>query len=125
MTRTLNVAIVDDDDGVRASLSSLVRSLGHRVRDYGSAAAFLDALPSHAPDCLISDVQMPQMTGEQLQAELAAGGYPFAMVFMTGFPTPDIRRRVLAAGACAYLDKPIDAAAIADCLARLQAEDGR
>ena len=61
----------DDDDGVRQSLSSLVRALGYEVRTYACAADFL-ADACDPPDCLLTDVQMPQMDGDQLQAELLA-----------------------------------------------------
>jgi CheY-like chemotaxis protein len=68
------IAVIDDDDGVRMSLSSLVRSLGYEVRTYGSAVAFLEDAGSGAVDCIITDLQMPQMSGEQLQAQLVSSG---------------------------------------------------
>jgi FixJ family two-component response regulator len=116
MTRSPTIAIVDDDDGVRMSLSSLVRSLGHDVRVYRSAPDFLADAANPDPDCMITDVQMAPMTGDQLQATLLAAGRCFPMIFMTAFPTQAMRRRVMEAGACAYLDKPVAADAIARCL---------
>jgi len=117
MTRSPTIAIVDDDDGVRTSLSSLVRSLGYDVRTYRSAVDFLADSAAKDPDCMITDVQMAPMAGDQLQATLVAAGRRFPMIFMTAFPTDAMRRRVIAAGACAYLDKPVEADAIAQCLA--------
>jgi FixJ family two-component response regulator len=111
------IAIVDDDDGVRTSLTSFVRSLGYDVRSYGSAPEFLNDQDIGDPDCMISDIQMPQMTGDQLQAELTAAGRVFPIIFVTAFPTEATRSRVMAAGACAYLDKPADGDTIARCLA--------
>lgn len=111
------IAILDDDEGVRTSLTSLVRSLGYDVRSYGSAPEFLSDQHAGDPDCMISDIQMPQMTGDQLQAELIAAGRIFPMIFMTAFPTQATRDRVMAAGACAFLDKPADGDAIARHLA--------
>jgi FixJ family two-component response regulator len=111
------IAIVDDDEGVRLSLSSLVRSLGYDVRAYGSASEFLDHNGSGDPDCMITDMQMPKMTGEQLQSRLIAAGRRFPMVFITAFPTETARNRVMANGACAYLVKPVDGSTIARCLA--------
>lgn len=111
------IAVIDDDEGVRTSLSSLVRSLGYEVRTYGSAPAFLQDSGQGDVDCIISDVQMPQMSGEQLQAQLVSSGHAPPMIFMTAFPTQATRERVMAMGACAFLDKPVDGDAIARHLA--------
>ena len=86
MKPNYRIAIVDDDDGVRQSLSSLVRALGYEVRTYVCAADFL-ADACDPPDCLLTDVQMPQMDGDQLQAELLARGCRFPMIFMPAVPT--------------------------------------
>jgi FixJ family two-component response regulator len=115
MTRTPTIAIVDDDDEIRRSLSSLIRSLGYSVRTYGSGAEFLRDSPGD-PDCMIADIQMPQMTGDQLQAELIGAGRSFPMIFMTAFPTDAVRDRVMTAGACALIDKPYDGETISRCL---------
>lgn len=125
MHQTPIIAIVDDDDGVRTSLTSLVRSLGYDVRSYASATEFLGDREASEPDCLITDIQMPRMTGDELQAELIAAGRSFPMIFMTAFPTDVIRQRVMAAGACAFLDKPADGDAIAQHLASALADRGR
>ena len=111
------IAVIDDDDGVRMSLSSLVRSLGYEVRTYGSAVAFLEDAGSGAVDCIITDLQMPQMSGEQLQTQLVSSGRMPPMIFMTAFPTEATRNRVMAMGGCAFLDKPVDGDAIARHLA--------
>lgn len=111
------IAIVDDDAGVRASLSSLVRSLGYGVSTYASARDFLDDRAHAEPACVITDVQMPAMGGEQLQAALHAAGRTIPMIFITAFPTDALRARVIAAGASACLDKPVDGSAIARSLA--------
>jgi FixJ family two-component response regulator len=109
------IAIVDDDEGVRASLASLVRSLCYEVRAYGSGCEFLQE-PREDPACMIADVQMPLMTGDELQARLLASGRAFPIIFMTAFPTEPVRRRVMAAGAHCYLSKPSDGDEIIRCL---------
>ena len=119
MSRIPTVAIVDDDGGVRTSLTSLVRSLGYEVRTYISALDFLDDKRSPDPDCMIADIQMPQMTGDQLQAVLTSSGRSFPIIFMTAFPSDTVRDRVMAAGARDYLEKPADSDAIARRLADL------
>ncbi|QEI06852.1 response regulator [Pigmentiphaga aceris] len=117
MVPTPTIAVVDDDEGVRVSLCSLIRSLGYEVRAYASATAFLDDQGAGDPDCMVTDVQMSPMTGDQLQARLIASGRLFPMIFMTAFPTDAVRNRVMSLGACAYLDKPVDGDAMAGCLA--------
>ena len=111
------VAIIDDDEGVRDSLVSLVRSLGHETLSYPSAGAFL-AAPGPDPACLITDVQMPGMTGDQLQAALLAGGRTIPMIFVTAFHVDAIRERVMGAGGVAYLIKPVNCDAIERNLAK-------
>lgn len=117
MKQIYRIAIVDDDEGVRQSLSSLVRSLGHEVRTYASAAAFL-AQNGGDPDCLLTDVQMPHMSGEQLQAALLARGATYPMLFMTAFPTDGLRERLMARGARAFLVKPVEGETMSRCLAQ-------
>ena len=106
MARTPVIVIVDDDEGIRNSLASLVRSLGYEARIYGSGADFLLETSKDDPACMIADIQMPVMTGDELQAQLIAAGRCFPIIFMTAFPTEAVRQRVMAAGAYGYLDKP-------------------
>lgn len=110
------IAIVDDDAGVRAALASLLRSMGYEIRAYPSARAFLDAAEGD-PDAMIADIQMPGMTGDALQARLNAEGRRFPILFMTAVATETVRARVLAAGACGCLDKPVDGEILAARLA--------
>jgi FixJ family two-component response regulator len=117
MQHISTIAIVDDDDGVRSSLAGLIRSLGYEARSYGSAPQFLADREIGDPDCMIADIQMPEMSGDQLQAELIAAGRRFPMIFMTAFPTAVTRERVMAAGACAFLEKPAEPDTIAHHLA--------
>ncbi len=116
MPKTPVIAIVDDDEGVRSSLASLVRSLGYESRTYGSGADFLQQSPGEDPACMIADVQMPVMTGDEMQARLVASGRRFPIIFMTAFPTEPVRRRVMAAGAHCYLAKPAGGDEIIRCL---------
>ena len=100
------IAIVDDDEGVRTTVASLIRSLGYQARTYGSGADFLQQPPGEDPACMIADIQMPRMTGDELQAKLVASGRSFPIIFMTAHPTEPVRKRVMAAGAYCYLGKP-------------------
>jgi FixJ family two-component response regulator len=117
MNRAALVAIIDDDEGVRTSLRSLVRSLGYDARCYDSATGFLADQRAGDPACIISDIQMPAMSGDELQATLLAAGRRIPMIFLTAFPVEATRARVMAAGATAHLQKPVDGATLAHCLA--------
>jgi FixJ family two-component response regulator len=106
MAKTPVIAIVDDDEGVRASLASLVRSLGYEAHAYESGVQFLREPSEDDPACMIADIQMPVLTGDELQAQLIASGRRFPIIFMTAFPSEAMRQRVMAAGAHCFLGKP-------------------
>jgi FixJ family two-component response regulator len=112
----LVVAIVDDDEAVRTTLASLVSSLGYEARTYRSGTDFLRERRDEDPACMIADIQMPVMAGDELQARLVEAGRSFPIIFMTAFPTEPVRRRVLEAGAHCYLSKPIGGDEIIRCL---------
>ena len=116
MAKTPVIAIVDDDEGVRASLASLVRSLGYEADAYESGLDFLRNAPGDDPACMITDVQMPVITGDELQAQLNAAGRRFPIIFITAFPSESVRQRVMAAGAHCYLGKPSSGDEIIRCL---------
>ena len=116
MAKTPVIAIVDDDEGVRTSLASLVRSLGYEADPYESSVDFLRHAPGNDPACMIADVQMPVVTGDELQAQLIAAGRRFPIIFMTAFPSEPVRQRVMAAGAHSYLGKPSSGEEIIRCL---------
>jgi FixJ family two-component response regulator len=115
------VSIVDDDKSARLATESLVRSLGWSTRTFDSAEAYLQSMPSAGAGetaCLISDVRMPGMSGiEMFQRLLALGPVP-PTVFMTAFPTDALRAQVLASGALALLEKPLDVATLEHHLTR-------
>ena len=111
-TATGIVAIVDDDAGVRTALSRLLDASGIATRSYASARDFLDSLASESPDCLIVDLQMPEMSGLELQQQLSRSGVSIPTIVITAHDDAEFRRRCLAAGAVAYLTKPIDVAAL-------------
>lgn len=116
MAKTPVIAIVDDDEGVRTSLASLVRSIGYEARAYASGMDFLRQAPGDDPACMIADVQMPVISGDELQARLVAAGRHFPIIFMTAFPSENVRQRVMAAGAHCYLGKPSSGDEIIRCL---------
>lgn len=110
------VCIVDDDDGVRAALDGLVRSLGYASHTFASAQALLDSPQVAQCDCAILDVQMPGMSGLHLQQRLLALGLCPPLIFLTAFPLPAWREQALRTGALAFMPKPYDCCALADLI---------
>ncbi len=102
------ISIIDDDASVRAATNSLVRSLGYRAFSFASADEFLRSPRVHDSSCVIADVQMPGMSGVELQSVLRAQGFRVPIIFITAFPEANVRARALDAGAVCFLTKPFD-----------------
>lgn len=100
------VHVVDDDPAVRQALESLLRSVGHAVRAYASAADFLADRCPEVPGCLVLDVRMPGRSGLDVQAELAQAGVELPIVFITGFGDVPMSVAAMKAGAVEFLAKP-------------------
>jgi FixJ family two-component response regulator len=100
------IAIVDDEESVRDATKSLVRSLGYHTSTFGSANDFLKSEQVHDTSCLITDVQMPGLSGLDLQDRLIARGHCIPIIFMTGYPNDRVRARAMKAGAVCFLNKP-------------------
>ena len=103
-----SVAIVDDDPSVLKGLKRLLRTRAIRVETYESADEFLATLPQGRPDCLIVDLQMPSMTGLELQLRLAVDGIDIPVIVITAHDQPGTRERCESAGAVAFLLKPLE-----------------
>jgi FixJ family two-component response regulator len=116
----LIVSIIDDDESVRTATSSLVRSLGWEARLYASAESFLGSGVVADTRCIISDVQMPGMSGLELQSRLAEKGYTMPFIFISAFHSDAASRQALAAGAMCFLSKPVDGSVVALCLDQLR-----
>ena len=101
------VAVVDDDASTRKALTRLLRTQGVDCRSYPSACAFLEALPSGVPDCLILDVNMPEMTGLELQSELLKLGIHVPTIVITASADERIAANAASLGAAAFLTKPL------------------
>jgi len=103
--------VVDDDDAVRSALCLLVHSFGWEARGFASAELCLAALQDERPDCLLLDLNMPGMTGLQLQKDLIERGVVIPVIAMTGNAESSLSNRARAAGAVAVLAKPFGAEA--------------
>jgi FixJ family two-component response regulator len=101
------IAIVDDDPAVLKALARLLGTRSFKAKTYGSARHFLAALGHELPNCLILDLQMPDMTGLELQHDLARRGILIPTIIITAHDEPGMRERCKAAGAIAFLPKPL------------------
>ncbi|MFJ3483478.1 response regulator transcription factor [Pseudomonas sp. NPDC090202] len=110
------IAVVDDDNAVRASIDSLVRSLGFPVRAFASAEDFLGSADFADAACLITDVQMPNMSGVELHEHLSRQGVHIPTIFITAFPEEAVRKRAMTGSAVCFLAKPFQAQTLIDCL---------
>jgi FixJ family two-component response regulator len=105
---TQSVSVVDDDESIRSSVGALIRSLGYTAHAFPSAEDFLNSAAAEATDCVVADIQMPGMSGIELQQALLTRGSRLPIIFITAFPQDRFRQQVLAAGAVCLLGKPCD-----------------
>ena len=110
------ITIIDDDQVFREATSSFIRSLGFSPATFASAEEFLQSERVRETACLISDVQMPGMSGIELQGLLNAQGKRLPIIFVTAFPEMSARQQALAAGALGFFDKPFSKEEMILCL---------
>lgn len=111
------IAIIDDDEAMREALADLVDLIGYRSMSYGSAIDFLKGAGVPRPDCIILDVQMPGMSGLDLQQQLQREERPSPpIIFVTSFAEPDLTARAMKAGAYCVLSKPTPNDVLERCL---------
>jgi DNA-binding NtrC family response regulator len=111
MLKTMNednpfVCVIDDESSIRESLSNLLRSAGLKVQVFASGQEFLTNWPREAPKCLVLDIQLPGISGLDLQQELAVGDAQIPIIFMTGYADIPMTVRAMKAGAIEFLTKP-------------------
>jgi len=111
-----SIAIVDDDPSVLKALARLLSSRSFVAKTYPSGRQFLDSLTEGMPDCLIADLQMPGMTGLELQLNLAGRGVRIPTIIITAHDEAGMRERCKAAGAVAYLSKPVQDTSLFDAI---------
>ena len=102
------IAIVDDDPSAREGLSSLIRSAGMRVETFTSAQEFLVSPGVEAISCLVLDLQLPGLSGLDLQKRMAEVGLQIPIVFLTGHGNIPASVQAMKAGAVEFLTKPFD-----------------
>ena len=102
------IYVVDDDQSVREALSSLIRSAGLRVETFASAQEFLAGSRRDVPSCLVLDVELPGLSGLDLQQELSKAHAQIPIIFITGRGNIPMTVRAIRAGALDFLTKPVN-----------------
>jgi FixJ family two-component response regulator len=121
--RTL-ISIVEDDEPFRDSVGKLVKLAGYAVETFPSAADFLASPLVPETACLITDLQMPGMTGVELHRHLVDAGFRIPTILVTAYPDETTRDRALKDGVICYLSKPVDDDHLERCL-RSAVESGK
>jgi len=103
------IAVIDDDAGLRKSLKALLEALEYEVETFDSAEAFLSAAPRSIAICLVLDIELGLTSGIELARQLAAEGFKYPIIFITGRDHDDVRSRARRAGGVAFLLKPFPA----------------
>ena len=110
------ISIVDDDPSIREAMLGLVRSLGFEAVTFPSAEDFLRSEQVDGTTCLITDLQMPGLSGIELQSQLISRGNSVPIIFVTASPERGIEAQVRSAGAVGFLNKPFDDRTLIECL---------
>lgn len=118
MSTSLRVAVVDDELSVRKALGRLLMASNIDVETFASGREFLDSLSSRRPDCVLLDLHMPGLSGLDVQRELTNGGIGVPVVIITAQDDAERRAGCLAAGAAAYLLKPLDERILLDAIGK-------
>jgi FixJ family two-component response regulator len=112
------ISIVEDDEPFRESMRKLMTALGYTTEAFPSAANFLASPHLAETACLVTDVQMPGMTGVELHRHLVDAGHTIPTILVTAYPDETVRNRVLKDGVVCYLSKPVDDDHLERCLRR-------
>jgi FixJ family two-component response regulator len=118
------ISVIDDDESFRVATDSLLRARGYVVHAFASAAEFLGSPLLDAISCVITDVQMPDISGLQLQILLRDQGRTVPIIFITAFPEESARVRAMRAGAVCFLSKASKPSALIRCLEEALAARG-
>ena len=110
------VFVVDDEESVRKALGRLLAASGLTVKVFAHGVDFVDAVSALRPDCLVIDLHMPGLTGLDVLRQLMQLELRVPAIVITAHDEPDARTQCIAAGARAYLCKPLDAQELLDTI---------
>jgi FixJ family two-component response regulator len=111
------IYLVDDDASARLALARLIRSAGMRAEVFDTVPALVSQASSKAPDCVIADIRIPEISGLELPALLAKRGIRLPVIFVTAYDTEENRAAAKRARAAAFFRKPVDGQALLDAIA--------
>jgi FixJ family two-component response regulator len=117
------VYVVDDDSSIREAISSLLGLSGLRVETFATAREFLRSKRPDLPGCVVLDVELPGLSGLDLQRELAAHGVTLPIIFITGYGDIPMSVRAMKAGALEFLTKPFHDEDLLDAIQQALARD--
>ena len=118
---SLLIHIIDDEESVRTSCDFLISSLGLPTQVWSSAMTFLQHVDIYRPAVVVSDLMMPEMSGQALQIHLNKHDSPIGFIALTGKGEIADAVNMLKQGAADYLEKPINSHRLQEALARAQA----
>jgi FixJ family two-component response regulator len=110
------ISVIDDDASVRAATDNLLSSHGYLVHTFASADDFLKSAWLNVSSCVITDVQMPAMTGLDLLMNMRSRGNDTPFILITAFPDETVRARARKAGAIGFLEKPFAGRVLINCI---------
>jgi FixJ family two-component response regulator len=110
------IAIIDDDDSVRSAIVALVRSAGYEARGFASAVEFLASGAVESSACIVTDIQMPGMSGIELKEHLTGSQMPVPVIMITARHDPGLEKAANACGAACFLRKPLEADTLIRCI---------
>jgi FixJ family two-component response regulator len=119
------VAIVDDDESIRAALQGFMKEAGLPAQSFASAEEFLNSGGLNQVGCLVADIRMPGMSGLELQARLNAERRRMPIIFITAHGDESMRMQALRAGAVEFLAKPFDEEKLLDCVRAAMSDGAR
>ena len=117
------VFVIDDDPGMRDAMADLLSAYGYDAHTFDSAEKFLACASTCRASCLLIDIQLGGLSGLELARQLAADGFKFPIIFMTGLDDATIKSQAVAAGGIAFLRKPFPAKLLIDVVKKAVAAD--
>ncbi|MEJ1975881.1 MAG: response regulator [Acetobacteraceae bacterium] len=112
------IAVIEDDESLRVALAGLLRSLGYEASSHASAEAFLESDRVEAVRCIITDIQLPGLSGIGLKQELDTRAVGTAVIMITARVEEVLHARAMASGALCLLKKPFEMDALIGCIDR-------
>lgn len=117
------VAVIDDDPEIRAAMAALVSACGYCAHTFDSAETFLACASTCRASCLLVDIELSDLSGVELARQLAADGYRFSIIFMTGHDDAAVEMQAIAVGCIAYLRKPFSGKILTDAIKKAVGAD--